>query len=155
MEIIQVDTREKRNDHIVDVLDAANGITVLRSKLPFGDYCNISRNVFRVVERKNSINELCSCLGKQHERFKNELANGHKLGYHFIILIEAEGFTTIEDLKNWENPFRKKCKRALTGEQLYKILDTFQRCYNIEVVFTTKEKAGADIIRLLNTKKCG
>ena len=72
-----------------------------------------------------------------------------------IILIEAEGYTTIEDLKNWENPFRKKFKRALTGEQLYKILDAFQRCYNIEVVFTTKEKAGADIIRLLNTKNSG
>lgn len=151
MEIIQVDTREKRNDHIVDVLDATDGITVLRSKLPFGDYCNISRNVFRVVERKNSINELCSCLGKQHERFKNELKGGHKLGYRFIILVEAEGYTTIEDLKNWENPFRKKCKRALTGKQIYKILKSYINYYNIEVEFTTKQNAGSDIIRLLNT----
>lgn len=155
MNIIQVDTREKRNDHILDTLNAAKDITVLKSKLPFGDYCNISNDVFRVVERKNSINELCNCLGAQHDRFRAELSKGSKLGFHFTILVEAEGYDRLEDLKMWKNPFKAKSKHAMTGEQLYKILDAFQRCYNIEVVFTTKEKAGADIIRLLNTKKSG
>lgn len=152
MNIIQVDSREKRNDHILDVLGMYADIQTLNSKLPFGDYCNISKNAMRVVERKNSINELCTCLGTQRNRFTTELRNGTKLGFHIIILVEAEGYSCLEDLNNWQNPFKARNPHALSGLQIYKILKKFLSFYNIEIVFTTKDQAGFDVVRLLKAE---
>lgn len=153
MTIIQIDSREKRNDHILDVFHMYANISALHSKLPFGDYANISKNSLRVVERKNSINELCTCLGSQRKRFIAELRNGTKLGFHFIILVEADGYTCLEDLNKWINPYKAKTPRALSGPQIYKILVKFLEYYNMEIAFTTKDQAGFDIIKYLDADK--
>ncbi len=150
MNIIQIDSREKNNKHILDTFEMYSDLKLLTSKLPYGDYCNFN-NAFCVIERKNSINELATCLGKEHERFKKELSEARSFGIHIIILIEeSKEFINFEDIKNWVNPKLKKYPKAMTGEKMYKILSKYIEWYGIEVKFTTKDYVGFDIVELLN-----
>lgn len=147
---IQVDTREKNNNHILSVFED-NKIMCLSSKLPFGDYMNLD-NPRLVVERKNSICELATNLCKDHIRFRSELKNAQSYGIHIILLIENNnGFTSVEDLKKWINPFHKKNPHAVSGEKLYKILVSMQNHYCFDIEFTSKAAAGSRIIQLLKT----
>lgn len=145
---IQIDTREKSNEHIISAFEGAD-ILCLHSKLPFGDYMNIDKPR-TVVERKNSLSELCNCVGKDHIRFSNELKNAQYYGIHIILLIEDnDGRTTIEDIKSWGNPSAKKSARAISGEKLYKILVSMQKYYCFDIEFTSKAACGSKIIQLL------
>lgn len=145
---IQIDTREKKNEHIIAVLENS-GIMCLHSKLPFGDYMNLD-NPRTVIERKNSLCELATCLCKDHERFRNELKNAQSYGIHIIILIEdSDGRNSVEDIKSWVNPFKKKNPHAVSGETLYKILVSMQDKYCFDIEFTSKAASGSRIIQLL------
>lgn len=147
--VIQVDSREKNNQHILEYFEA-NNIKYVDSKLYVGDYMNWD-NTRLVIERKNSILELVCTIGKYHNRFKSELTNATKIGIHIILLVEENGYNNIEDLKKWNNPFKSKNSRAMTGETVYKILKKYTECYNIEIQFTTKYQAGAKILSLLTS----
>lgn len=146
--VIQVDTREKKNDHIISDLEDAH-ILCLRSKLAFGDYMNID-NPRVVVERKSSIRELATNLCKHHDRFRQELKNAQFYGIHVILLIEDNnGKTSVEDIKSWINPSAKRNPRAVSGETLYKILVSMQKYYCFDIYFTSKAACGSRIIQLL------
>lgn len=145
--VIQIDTREKANQHITDWF-ASRGIKFITSKLYAGDYMNWD-NPRLVIERKNSIAELAVCLGKDHQRFRTELANATNCGIHIIILLEEEGYFCLEDVKEWVNPFQKKNPRAISGNTIYKILSRYLEYYDMEIQFCDKAGAGKRILELL------
>lgn len=145
--VIQIDTREKANQHITDWLSSKD-VKFISSKLVAGDYMNWD-NPRIVVERKNSILELASTLGAQHERFKAELKLSTDYGLHIIILVEEDGFFCLDDLKEWINPFFQKNPRAMSGSTIHKIMLRYLEYYDIEIQFCSKGDAGERILRLL------
>ena len=99
--------------------------------LPFGDYCEVTKEVSETVDRrrtrlkkadlvgdikiavdrKNSIDEICGNVcstTKAHERFRDEVILAQKCGCKFYVLIEDEKVTNLDDLEHWENPREKK-----------------------------------------------
>lgn len=145
--VIWADSREKASEHILEAFDDKK-IEYFVSKLPWGDYMNFN-NTKLVIERKNSILELANTIGKDHERFKKELRKCTHYGAHMIILIEEDGYFSLEDIKAWVNPYKKKYPRAVTGETIYKILQSYMQYYNVEVQFTTKNESADRILELL------
>ena len=145
--IIWADSREKATEHILESFDKKR-IDYFVSKLPWGDYMRFD-NTKLVIERKNSIAELVTTIGRDHERFKAEMRKCTHYGAHMIILIEEEGYFSLEDIKAWENPFKKKSSRAMTGETVYKILQSYMKYYNVEVQFTDKYNCADKIIEIL------
>ena len=146
-QVIWIDSREKENKHIAEYF-VDQKIDFFVSKLPYGDYMSLN-NARVIIERKCSILEMVSTLGKDHERFKKELKEATKYGIHLIILIEEEGYFCLEDVKSWANPFRNKNQRAMSGETAYKILKSYIQYYDVEIQFTNKGDAGSKILELL------
>ena len=62
----------------------SQGIKVIRSKLPCGDYALLT-DMSTVVDSKKGIDELVSNLcGKQHERFKLHFGYTGSIAYHIF-----------------------------------------------------------------------
>ena len=99
--------------------------------LPFGDYCEVTKEVSETVDRrrtrlrkadlvgdikiavdrKNSIDEICGNVcstTSAHERFRDEVILAQKCGCKFYVLIEDDKVTSLDDLEKWENPREKK-----------------------------------------------
>lgn len=170
------DTREQKWDHVQRHLDRS-GIRWLRSKLPVGDYGRMD-NLSVVVDRKASLTEVEGNLIQQHERFRNEAKRAQENGIRLIVLVEAHGIHSLEDVEGWQNPRRirwEKIDRShasgrmlsikispkppVTGEQLAQIMRTMSEKYGIEWRFCTHQEAGKEILKLLeadaNEAGCG
>lgn len=146
--VIQVDSREKSNQHITDCF-AGKKIDYLVSKLPFGDYWNWC-NPFVVVERKHSLLEVVRTLGSSHTQFLAEIKECSKHGVHMILLIEeTQGFFELSDIIYWKNPYTDKNPKAMQGITIYKILKKYCEYYDFEVQFTTKNESADKILELL------
>ena len=107
------------------------GHELIALPLPFGDYCEVTKEVSETVDRrrtrlkkidlfgdikiavdrKNSIDEICGNVcstTSAHERFRDEVILAQKCGCKFYVLIEDEKVTSLEDLEKWQNPREKK-----------------------------------------------
>ena len=158
---IRIDTREHKREYerITAQFDAL-GVTYERKKVDEGDYM-IPDNPHLVIERKKNLQELCGNVTQQHERFQRELLRAKDKNIKMIILCEhGNGIETLEDVFFWENPRRKdhayrmvngKPKRATSGKQLYKSLNTIRTRYGVDFVFCEPEETGQKIIELLRT----
>lgn len=147
---IQVDTREKPRaiEKILNEFDR-QGIVHFSSKLPVGDYMNLD-NARLVIDRKQTLLELCSNVCQQHIRFINELKRAQQLGIKIIFLVEHGGnIKTLDDVQSWVNPRLKESKLAVSGERLYKILSTLERTYGVEFQFCDKRNTGKRILEIL------
>lgn len=155
--MIQIDTREQNNTHILKTFDKM-GIEYFDEPFDFGDYGNVfSKDKVR-VERKKNLIEFAGNIGKNHARFKAELEKAKEQGYKVYILIEQE--MNYEDLKYWINP-RAKIKyrtlkngtikeiKSITGEQIWKVCENWKEKYNIEFVFVAKKFSAMKILELL------
>lgn len=145
------DTRQQKDKHILKHnFFNDNDISVLRSKLPVGDYANI-KDMSIVVDTKKDIQEIISNVTKQHERFRSECELANSNGIKLIVLIEnKQNVTCIKDLAGWYNWRLKTNKRATTGKQLMKILYTMEDKYNVEFQFCSPENSPLKILELLN-----
>lgn len=149
MTIVQ-DTREKPQavQKILAEFER-QGIDVIRSKLFVGDYQNFD-NPRTVVDRKQSLQEMCSNVVQDHKRFRAELLRAQERGIHIIVLVEhSKNIRTLEDVMHWVNPRLKVSPLAVSGERLYRILATMSKTYGVEFQFCTKDETGAKIIELL------
>lgn len=147
---IQIDSREKpkaiRN---ICYEFTRQGAQYFISKLPCGDYCSLD-NARYCIDRKQNLNELVSNIGQQHRRFINELKRANELGIKLVFLVEhGKDIVTLEDVKNWENPRLKESPNAISGERLYKVLNTLEQRYNTRFYFCTKAQTGRRILELL------
>ncbi len=147
---IQIDSREKPKaiQKILADFDKT-GINHFVSKLPVGDYMSFD-NPRLVIDRKQSLQELCSNVCQQHKRFRAELIRAQEIGIHVVLLCEHGGrIRSLEDVKAWVNPRLKTSPMAVSGERLYKILSTMQKTYGVEIEFCRKQDTGKRIIEIL------
>lgn len=150
--ILFCDTRQQKGKHkLKEEYFKSQGIEVIRTKLPYGDYA-APQNPNIAIDTKKDIQELIGDLTKDHERFKRELQLAKKCGAKLIILIEDEKVTCINDLYLWYNWRLKKSPKATKGSTLAKMLYTIEHNetdYNCQFIFTKKTECGAKIIELL------
>ena len=153
--IIQVDTREQENTHVLREFEKQN-IDYFDSVLDFGDYYCDETGV--TVERKKDLTEFANNCGRGHQRFKRELERLDATGGKMYIVIERK--MTYNQLCDWNNPrgqvtYRRlsngltKALKPMTGEQMKKICDEWLKKHNIEFVFVEKGESGRTIIKLL------
>nr|DAZ16488.1 MAG TPA: ERCC4 domain protein [Caudoviricetes sp.] len=160
---IQVDSREKAKaiQKIITEFDR-HGVNHFVSKLYVGDYMNFD-NPRLIIDRKQSLSELCNNVCQEHNRFRDEILRAREHGIKLIILCEhGKGAERLEDVIWWKNPRRverykdlktgkwmERETKATTGDKLYKILRTFERKYGCRFLFCDKKDTGRRIIELL------
>jgi len=138
---IMVDTREQKNQHVLDYFRKKNVPFRLR-KIDTADYSavipknpemGITRDVYLSagIERKNGVDELVQSI-KDRTRFENELIRASK--YPFVLYVEdLDGY-----LKILKGEYRSKYKpEALLGS-----LKTFEVRYNFSTVFLPPSTTG-------------
>lgn len=148
---IQIDTREKAKaiKKILKEFDA-NNVGYYSSKLYVGDYMNLD-NPRLVVDRKQNLTEVCSNVCQDHDRFRAELIRAKEHGIKVVILIEhGADIQCMEDVIWWNNPRLKSSPKAITGDRLYKILQTIERKYECEFRFCNKDETGKRIMEILS-----
>lgn len=152
--VCQIDTREKPHaiTHIIEHFDHA-GVKYFRAALPVGDYINLDNTRFS-IDRKQSLQELCSNVCQQHERFRNELIRANDLGIKLVFLVEhSRNIKTLSDVRHWDNPRLKVSPLALNGMELYRRLCSIETKYHTEFCFCQKQDTGARIIDILSENK--
>jgi ribosome-associated protein len=144
------DTRQQSGKHTLkQEYFERNGIKVVRSKLPVGDYANI-KNLSVVVDTKKDIQEVIANVTQQHKRFIAECELAKESGIKLIILVENEdGVTKINDLYRWWNPRTRFSPRATSGRTLAKILTGIEYRHGVTFRFCRPEEAGRVILELL------
>lgn len=89
--VVVVDTREQKNQHIIDYLDE-NEIKWVRKKVDTGDYTfelpnypslNLDRQV--LVEKKNSLSEIAGNFTTDRGRFQREFERLDEEDMHLVI----------------------------------------------------------------------
>jgi ERCC4-type nuclease len=138
---VLVDTREQKNDHIIDYFKSKS-IAYKENKQDAGDYSvmlpkneafGIHRDIYFpvAVERKNSVDELAQTI-KERTRFENELIRGQKL--KFLLMVE--------DPNGYENLILGKYQSQFEAKALLGSLKSFEARYNFATVFIPKKAAG-------------
>lgn len=166
------DSRNQINKHeLKNKYFSENGIKVMRSKLPYGDYAVINKmNV--IIDTKKDALELFSNLTKDHIRFRNEIKGANDFNIGIVILIEEEYYyANLEVFRDWykipkwksdgwKNVNGTKVRTHRKGDlvsqvkvdAMYKAMKTMQEKYAVIFRFTTKERCGEDIIKILHTR---
>ncbi|MCK8828149.1 ERCC4 domain-containing protein [Natroniella acetigena] len=135
--VILIDTREKKNDHILKYFDK-HEIEYKSKKLDFGDYSfmlprneelGIARDIYFnnqiVIERKASLEELSGNMTQDRARFENELLRSNQA--KFILLIEDE--------QGYKNILAHKYNTKYNPRSYIGGLMSFQHRYNITIQF--------------------
>lgn len=168
------DTREKvgKKTEIDDYFKQQN-IKLLRSKLPYGDYCRVDK-MNLTIDVKMSALELFNCMTKDHIRFRNEIKGANDFGIGIVILIEeTDYYATLDTFRDWyripvwksdgwqtSSNGTQRFKTHRKGEPMTKVdvnaivkaMKTMQEKYAVLFKFTTKERCGADIINILHNR---
>lgn len=149
--IMLVDSREKKNAHVLDYLRKQN-IPYRVEKLEYGDYSFMipaqaagediyfHRNI--VIERKASLEELSSNLAQERERFEKEFLKAGNDGAKLYLMVEdMGGYSSIighkyntqfapvafmASLKAWEARFNCNVQFIDSQYSGYYIVSTFQ-----------------------------
>lgn len=138
---ILVDTREQKNEHILQYFDS-KGIHYKSCKQDTGDYSimlpkneelGILRDIYFPIsiERKNSIDELAQTI-KERSRFENELIRSEKL--KFLLMVE--------DPNGYENLILGKYQSQFEPKALLGSLKSFEARYGFSTIFIPKKAAG-------------
>lgn len=153
MATIIVDTRQQEGKHDLKHEQlAAQGFTLLRCKLPYGDYA-ILQSI--TVDTKRDIAELAYDIHNDHARFRRECVGARDNGIKLVILTEnTEGITSLGTLSNWREPKsqfvkRKYARQPIDGSRLAKACFTMSRKYGVVFDFCKPEEAADRIIELL------
>ena len=150
MMTIQIDTREKaRAIRLIQAEFSKQNIPTITSKLWVGDYARID-NLTTVIDRKQNLNELAGNIIER--RFHAEIQRAHEKGVKIIFLIEhGEAVRDLVDVLFWVNPRIKESPRCISGEHLYKSMNTLADRYGVEWQFCTKQDTGKRIIDILKS----
>jgi len=151
--VILEDTRQQAQKHeLKHDYFALEGIEIVRTKLPFGDYALWGSPL--AVDTKANVEEIAQNIGGAgHARFREECKLAKRCGGRLVILVENEhGYKTIDDIEAWVNPNYRKTARSIEGPRLAKAMRTMSDRYGVEFVFCSPEEAGAKIIELLEKK---
>lgn len=157
--MVIVDTREKKNQFILDYFDK-HGIEYKIQKLEVGDY-QIEGSPHFVIDRKADIQELVKNIVHDHERLSKEIDKAIKGNIQLVFLIEDEEVKSLDDLKHWRNYRVKWSPRATQGETLLKQINTlidhrdekskerYDRKYTLRFLFVDHDHYASRLLRLL------
>lgn len=148
--VILEDTRQQAAKHEAKhEYFASEGIGVVRTKLPFGDYALWGGNV--AVDTKANVEEIAANIGGvAHIRFREECKLAQYCGAQLVILVEnRNGFRCIDDVVGWINPNYRKTSRSIDGQRLAKAMHTMSERYGVQFLFCTPEESGGRIVELL------
>ena len=148
--VILEDTRQQAQKHeLKHDYFASEGIEVVRTKLPFGDYALWGSPL--AVDTKANVEEIAQNIGgAEHARFREECKLAKRCGGRLIILVENEyGYRTIDDVEAWVNPNYRKTSRSIEGPRLAKAMRTMSDRYGVLFMFCSPEEAGKKVIELL------
>ena len=200
--IIAVDKAQKEGKHDLKHNQIISmGHELISLPIPVGDYIIVDDTIKEIIKRrgdklkkmdligaikrscdsKNSMSEIyADVIGKQHERFRDELILAQQNNIQLIILIEsAPEVKCLDDVKRWKNwkQLYAYCKRhkipsgqgmmeriedfvshggqrpPVSGEQLHKAMVTLSRKYGCRWSFCRPEDTGKAIIYLLTREE--
>ncbi|MCL2321538.1 MAG: ERCC4 domain-containing protein [Oscillospiraceae bacterium] len=141
--IILVDTREQKNDHILNYFKQ-NSIPYRLQKLDYGDYSIIddSNMVMPIsIERKASIDELINNFTNGRERFVEE--------FRRAIIKQCTLILMVEDLYGYKKIVHGVYRSKMNQNALLGSLKTFESRYFFQTSFIQKELAGHFIYNTL------
>ena len=148
MKVLIEDTRQqagkhdKKHEHF-----ESQGITLIRSKLPFGDYA-LAPSI--AVDTKASILEiatnLCGSLAER-QRFIRECKSARDAGTKLVFLVEVGKYKTPNDLIGHD--IKLKSGKTVQGQQLYMAMVTVSQRYGCEFAFTPPRLCGERICEIL------
>ena len=134
--IVIVDTREKKNEHILRYL-SGEGIKWKKEKLDSGDYSFILPNYPEldvdkkfIIEKKNSLSEIAGNFTSGRERFAREF---ERLEEDQQIHIVIEGAT-------WKKVFNGSYRSQLPPKSMRASLLTFSIRYDCPIWFVGKDE---------------
>ena len=141
--VIIFDTREQKNQHILDYFDKKK-IKTKRQKIDEGDYAgmipaNPSMGIYRdlyfnvAVERKNSVDELVGSI-KSADRFENEFDRAKRKGIDIFLVVEEENGIKNMRSGNYRSEYEPKALWGKFNSIEYKYLSGSR--------FVSKEDAG-------------
>ncbi|WP_423410813.1 ERCC4 domain-containing protein [Heyndrickxia sp. MSNUG] len=138
---ITVDTREQKNQHVLDYFrkkDVPFKLQTMKTAdysamIPKNEELGITRDLYlaALVERKNGVDELVESI-KDRSRFENELIRASQ---HPFVLI-------VEDLEGYEKILKGKYRSKYKPESLLGSLKTFEARYNFSTVFIAPHLTG-------------
>ncbi len=151
--VIIEDTRQQSGKHdIKHNWFVTHGISLVRSKLPFGDYAPVPKVS---IDTKRDIDEIAGNIcGKEHKRFINECKAARDAGCKLFILVENElGINDISQVHTWENPRSVYSDGCIQGPRLQKAMETIQERYGVTFMFCSPEESAQMITRLINEQQ--
>lgn len=143
------DTRQQAGKHEVKhEWWADRGITLVRSKLAFGDYC---RPPEVAVDTKASIAELAMDIDREHARFRRELIGARDAGVRLYVLVENDaGVTDLSSLALWTEPDADfRLRKCIEGKRLAKACRTMSDRYGVMFLFCAPEDAARIVTEIL------
>jgi ERCC4-type nuclease len=152
---VLIDTREKKNQHILQELQRM-GVQTEQRKLDFCDYSFVADgrdfSLSCVIERKANVDELWGNLTRERARFEKELETASKQAAHVAILLE--GVNSEQELRAYQIPERQMelqgRKVAEIGEFVHCNLQAFAsgNRYGIHIHYTKKENSAKKILEI-------
>lgn len=142
--MIICDTREQRNEHVLDYFER-NGIEYKIQKLDTGDYM-LEGSPGLTIDRKRNLGELCGNLfSRDRGRFWREIRRAQETGIKMIVLIEHGGkVKRLDDVKRWRGKYTR-----VTGTALYNEICRVSIAYGVEFIFCSKKETGRKIFEIL------
>ncbi|MDE5823793.1 MAG: ERCC4 domain-containing protein [Lachnospiraceae bacterium] len=146
--VILVDSREKKNSHILDYF-AKQNIAYRLEKLEYGDYSFMipasaaggtdiyfHRNC--VIERKASLEELSGNLAQKRQQFETEFLKAGNDGGKIYLMVEAPG--------GYSDIIGHKYRTEFTPAAYMASLKTFEHRFDANIQFISPEYAGYYIV---------
>lgn len=143
--MIIVDTREKKNAHILKYF-ITHDIDYKLQKMDVADY-QIENKDNLVIDRKQNLDELARNLMNRsdHARFWKEVRKAKDRQIKLIVLCEHGGqIKNIKSVADWHSKYSPVSGRALMDE-IYRL----HIAYGVEFLFCDKRSTGRKIIELL------
>ena len=146
--MIICDTREKKNQHILDYF-RKHGIEYSVLKLDTGDYMDSSRKDL-TIDRKRSLDEICGNLfSPDRNRFWREVRRSKEERIKMIVLIEHGGtIKSLNDVPKWKSKYSK-----VSGYSLYNEMCRCHIAYDVEFLFCDKRSTGRRIVEILRERE--
>lgn len=112
---------------------------IIDNCLKFGDYSIKDHEDLIIIERKNSVSELCSNIGKNRKRFERELQGIKEKGIKFKYVLVEDYYSSIYNQKF------SSIKPTVIWESIFAL----QIKYEIPFIFAGTRKMARDIARTL------
>jgi len=144
--VVVVDSREKSNSHILSYFEK-NDIPYFVEKMDTADYTFVLPNYPKLdldyailIERKNSIDEICGNFTKERDRFTREFERVDQDCQNVHILVEGA---------SWKKILNGTYRSKFPPKSLLASLFTWNARYNCPIWFSDKSEAGMVIHQIL------